>query len=632
LFRTLKIAFKTALIYATDHPAFIKAVDDFYDKLEAVLATAPVLILRFTPHTIFTDDRFWDNNQTATELARLFHLRRIQSLEIRSGIPRIELRKFAALITQSIEDIIHQGGVQAIINKEGFGFLSVAELNYSELLKGEGEEIADLWSYLLLEAAETEDPEKMGILTQRLQNSGTFIDAEKLLQSDLAQKGMLKLFKFLKDSSENQYRVCGKNLIKSLVAGKKILPEANLEKLQELVADLDEEDLASTLWEEIVDVEDFNVMGLGVFSQIVSKDKQPGISTSLKDLLTADHSANRRPEVKEKILALLSETSDAYISPIYHQTLSTLLREMKFDEKQVFDRVGLERNYRYLLLNILDRDDNPDQMIQSLDKITQEWPRIAEAKDPVFLRDFLEVLRKKEPDLGAQSSFRNQVNTILVFIEDLIIKGDESSEFNDLIPQMRTGSRLRDTVLDRIFVARTVTPSLLKFLFQCLDGDFAPLKNRIDRASADGPLLESLAVVLETIDTQASFEMGKLFFAAGDMALKIKVLSCLGALTVFDETFLFSVLKSEDLQLKAGALLLLMRTERTRHVAFQSLFAIESPFGIKNRILFRHLQIVEKTKLREAEPYLRTLISRKGFWNKRLRRAGSRILEAWHEG
>ena len=108
-FLALKIAFKTAPIYAADHPAFLKAADDLYDKLEPILAFAPVLTIKFTPRSLFVADRFWDEGRIVLDLARLFHLRKIQSLEIRAGIPRSELRAFAAAITRPRESCTTSG-------------------------------------------------------------------------------------------------------------------------------------------------------------------------------------------------------------------------------------------------------------------------------------------------------------------------------------------------------------------------------------------------------------------------------------------------------------------------------------------------------------------------------------------
>jgi hypothetical protein len=632
LFLALKIAFKTASIYAPDHPAFLKGADDLQSKLEVLLSQNPLLTIKFTPRALYVDAIFWDKDRLAADLSRLFHLRKIRSLKFLAGITPSEIRTFTALITRTVEELIHQGGLLSILKKENFAHITAEELDYTELLAGEGEEIRDLWPYLLMEAAEAEDPAKLALCAKRLQEGQAPLDTETILASDDVQKSLLKLLRYIKETGPEREQACAKNLVKSLVAGTKVPSGEKLEKLRRLVNEIRPEDLASTLWEEVVADPGFNATGLGIFSQIVSRNRQPGVSSALQGLFQSDNPANRRPETREKILALLSETSGPYVSTIYRRTLSDLLRNMTFEEKQTFDQAGMERHFRYLLLNILDRDNDPEPFLWTLDQIGKEWSRIAEAKDSGFLRDYLTVLRDKESTMSEHPAYRSSLITLLLYLEDLILEGFEEPEFEEILPRMKDSARGSEVILDRIFEARIATPTLIRFYFRMFSDNLGPLKERIQLRAADEALLKSFAGVLAAIDSRTSFETLKLLYQAGGPEVKLKVLISLGSMTEFDEAFLFSVLRSDDLRLRAEAIVLLGRTDRTRHVAFKRLFAAESPFGFKNRSILRDLRIVEERNLRNAEPYVRGLLGRSGFWNKRLRQTAERLLEAWHEG
>ena len=100
----------------------------------------------------------------------------------------------------------------------------------------------------------------------------------------------------------------------------------------------------------------------------------------------------------------------------------------------------------------------------------------------------------------------------------------------------------------------------------------------------------------------------------------------------YDEAFLFPILDKKNELIQAEALILLMRHERTKHVAFTKLFGLASPYGIRNRALLRGLGIVGRYGLREAAPYIEPLAERKDVWNRKVRQEARRLLETWREG
>jgi hypothetical protein len=75
-----------------------------------------------------------------------------------------------------------------------------------------------------------------------------------------------------------------------------------------------------------------------------------------------------------------------------------------------------------------------------------------------------------------------------------------------------------------------------------------------------------------------------------------------------------------------------MRNERTKHVAFAKLFKLQSPYGIRNKTLIRHIRLVEEKDLRAADLYVEPLAQRKDLWNRKVRQEALRVLEKWREG
>jgi hypothetical protein len=135
---------------------------------------------------------------------------------------------------------------------------------------------------------------------------------------------------------------------------------------------------------------------------------------------------------------------------------------------------------------------------------------------------------------------------------------------------------------------------------------------------------------LQEIDTPISLITLKNIYHAASATTKYRVLRAMYKLTESDEKFLFPILKSKEPALKAEALILLMRDQRMKRLAFESLFRIPSPYGIRNKRLLKHIKIIEDKDLREAKLYLEEFSKRRGFWNSKLKKESQRVLEKWN--
>jgi len=630
--KSLKVTFKMAAIYSPDHPAFHGVVTELMDKVESLLALISPLSIGFTPHSVFLDDRFWERERTYIDLGQLFHLRKIKSLAIHHGISLAELTRFAARITPQLPQFIKDGGALAMLKKEQFGHIELELLDYSQLLRGEGEEIKDIWPYLMMEAVEENDPQKLDLLAGSFEKVIGKFNTEDLVQNEELQKNFVKFFRYLKDSSEEKHRVCAKDLLKSVLRGKKTTPENKFENLKLLISDLTEDDLASTLWEEIIGNERFDSLSFGIFSNLISKERHKKISTSLRDLFRIDDPANRKADVEKKLRTLLKGTSTQMISEIYRQTLTSLLTEINFEKKLEFDRHGLEINYRYMLLNLLANEAAGGPAGKNLERIAEEWERIAEDKDIDYLTCLLEVLKDRSAELGAEPAYDKIRRQLSDLVEDWVLQGDSGAGLDGLVAALKESILEPVVYLDAVFRARTVTPTIMRAYLTFFGSALAQLRARIKQYSSASDLLEKIAGALKPIDMPLSIVVLKDIYAAGDAAVKVRALQAMQGLTEHDERFLFGVLDSRDMKLKAETLVLLAVHPRARHVALSKLLYLQSPYGMRNRKIIRNIRMIEGKNLRDAQPFLETLGKRKEFWNRKVRQEALRVLEKWREG
>lgn len=629
---TLRVAFKLGAIYSLEHPAFRKTIDELMAEVESLFVHLNPLKISFTPHSLFIDNRFWEDDRTYWELAQVFHYRKVKSLEIRPGIPPSEFLRFASKFMLPVKSFIQEGGALNILKKENLIHISLELLDYSQLLVGEGEEVKDVWPYLLMEAVEENNGQKLDQLAGSFEKAVGKFNTEDLVQNEELHKNFVKFFRYLKDTSEEKHRACAKNLLRTVMAGRKTLTESKFENLKLLLSDLTDQDLASTVWEEVIGNEKFDSLSFSIFCKITDKERHKKVATSLRALFETEDPQNRKAEVEAKIRVLLSGSSGQLHSEIYRQTLSSLLTEISFEKKATFDHPLLQRNYRFILLNLLSREAAGEMAVNQLDRILEEWQAVEQEQDSEFLDCLFEVLQSRATDLGAEPSFQKLRKSLSELIEGLVLQGDSRPGLDLFIEKLGESVYDRQVYLDRIFKDRVVTPTLLKAysrFFAAYQDEFdAALK----RKDSDGEWLGRLADSLKFLDAPVSLATLKRIYPLGDGAVKVRTLQAMQNLREFDETFLFPVLESKDPLVQSEALTLLMRTERTKHVAFAKLFKLQSPYGIRNKALLRHIRIVEERDLRAAGPFLEPLAQRRDFWNRKVRQEANRVLEKWRAG
>lgn len=629
---SLKVSFKNATIYNMDHPAFVRSVENLKTHIESIFRFLSPISMGFTPQSLYLDNRFWEDEPIYSELGRLFHFRKVKSMDISHGITDDELMRFTAKITLSLRDFLREGGAGQILKTDNIHHITVEELDYSFLLKGEGEEISDIWAYLMEEGLEELDRSKLEHVTENFEHVIGKFNTEELIVNEELHRTFSKYFQYLKDSGDELYRKCAKNLVKSVVTNRKITPESKFENLKLLISDLSHQDLSSTLWEEIISDDKFDSLSFSIFSKLIEKDRHLEISTSLRDLFQMEESRNRAPEVEAKIKALLSGTSGKFISDIYRQTLTNLLKDIDFDQPLSFDHDQIRRNYWFSILNILEQTEQVEQIAEYLLALHAEWTEITDAADLFFLRHLMEVLHQKEPTLTDEEIFLKTMRMISEFIENKILEGSSDPELEYFLNRLSGSVFDVNAYLNRIFTDEKITFFLVCAYFKFFTEYLFYFNLNLEQKASNSPFLKRMVDCLGNIDTPISLVTLKAVYHMGGKSVKLKVLRTMQNLKEFDDRFLMPILKSKDLSLKGEALVLLMREEELRQQALKRLLMIQSPYGIKNKILIGHMQLLENKNLTQAAPYLEELAGRKGFWNSRIRREAKRILETWNIG
>ncbi len=630
-FMTMKVSLKNASMYNSEHPAFKKSIEEMKEKVEVVFEFMNPIEISFSPHALLIDDRFWDEEKIYRELGRTFHFRKIKKIKVSRALNLNELMVFMSHICLAPREIFQKGGVAHILEDKKIDHIKVEELDYAQLLQGEGEEVKEGWDYLRQEGVEEQDNTKMMEVADSFEKVIEDFEPGEILEDKEFSENFLRFFSYLKKNEEANYRKCAKNLVKSVVKKKKeIKDEEKLESIKALISDLREEDLASTLWDEILTDDHFDSLSFSIFSRLIEKEKHDKVASSLSNIFQEDDATVIDPDAREKITALLSGTSGGLMSEIYRQTLSSLLEDMTYDSKFSFDHSHLRLNYRFILINALAREKTKDSFIDLLEKIYTEWDEITAQKDIEYIQYIFEVVSRQNEDILTDPKVKKYQSMLIGFVEHSILEGESLESFDYFITHLKESTLDVNTYLERIFTDGKISPYILKSFFKFFKEYLFYFNLNLEQNSNDIKFIERMIKNLKELDSLISLITLKNIYPLGSAVIKYRVLKAMQNLAEFDPKFLSPILKSKEPALKAEALIILMRDQNEKRMAFESLFYIQSPYGVRNKRLIEHIKVVDDKDLKEATIYLEEFSRKKGFWNKKLRTEAQRALEKWN--
>lgn len=618
-FKCLKVSLKNASLYFDEHPIFLKSVEEAKEKIDILFNFLSPVKVNFTPTSLMIEGEYLEEDKTSAEIAEIFHLRKIKSIEMEKGLTREELAAFLTRVHLPPRDILRGGGLGRILEKENISHISLEELDYSQLLKGEGEEVKDVWIHLFQDALETEDNQKINEFADSFTNIIGKFEMKDFLEDEELQENMIKFFDYLKTTEKDKFRKCLKDLLKSIVRNQNILTEADIERLKKFFSDADADDIAYPLMEEIVTDRKFDSMSFNVFSHLLDRDKHEGVAISLANIFRKEDSLEKKPEIREKVRELLLGTSTA-VSKIYQKTLSTFLKEMIFKEELGLDRDLLCKNYRFMLLNIFDSVKKKERLIPVIEKISGEIEGIINQGDFEYLKILIDLLERKKSELSSEPALEELEKKIFRLVENAVFSEEMHPDIEHFLGALEESFTGFEVYLDKMFNENIIRPHILRLFFKFFPRQFVFFKKNLKEKSSDIVFLDRIMENLKEVESSFSVDALKYIFSLGTHSIKVKALKAMQNLSQIDENFLFLIIKEGHISLKKEALVILKREKNSALKAAEMLLSIPSPLGIRNKALGQNIRILEEVGLEEGREHLIRLSKKKFFWNRNLRR------------
>ncbi len=627
---SLKVAFRNASIYTLDHPAFTTGIADLHKKIQDLFEFVIPLNIGFSPQSLFMEGCFYEKEKIYQELAKLFHFRKIKSVEIDQSVSQAELIKFIAKVSEPAREILAQGGPIAILEKEQIQSISVEELDYRELLKGEGKDLKEIWVKLLQDALATQNREQTIELANTFPKVIREFSVQEIVDSRETKSTLKKFFSFLRAYEEKKFVECSKEFIKSTMRNKDDAPGGAFREIRQITEGIMEEDLALTFWEEILTGETFDPINLNIFSKFVEGKKADKVNFHISKMFRTNESINSNLQLMDKLKELFSGPDSELISGIYRKTLNNLLENLSWETDKSLDQQQIFRNSRFIFSNLFEAEPSPDEGVSLLKQILDQWDRIQKERDFEFLKVLYEALAARNRDLASDPVYKQITFRLAEFVERSILDGNLSLYLEHFINRLDKSVFEVNMYLDKIFTEAKITPYILKAYFKFHTEYLFYFNLNLDTYAADLNLLERIITSLQMIDSRVSFVTLKTLFKHKNPRIKRRVLQALQDITLHETEFLLPLLRGKDLALKAEALVILSKDETTRKKALTRIFLIHSPFGVRNKKFLNHIYLVERKNLHEAAPYLKILSQRKAFWNRKIRDASQKILENWN--
>ncbi len=626
-FRALRITLNNASVYFKDHPVFIDSIHQLTERLKNIFVYTQSLKVGVAPQSLVVDDKELKDQNFYHDVAVHFHRRKIKTFQISQHVTEEELSEFILNVAKPPQDIEAQGGVGAILRKINCTNILVKDLDYSKLLVQEGPETKDVWLNLLQDAVRADDAEDAVMFADNFDSIIRRFSTDDFTSDEKAMTTVQDFLEYLKKKNAAKFTQCAQEIVKMMVRSKVEPGQNQVDKLKGLFNDLSEGQLGDTLWDEIVQDENFNALSFKLFFQLVGRKKQKEVATSFAGKVKKE---SLTPRIKKKIKDLFSATDDSFISSIYHDLLSGLLEEVSLGKGFVFSRKELSGNYRLILLNLLDWEIRRERLDMIIENIQREWDNVIESQDAEFIEDLVNLFAKKKARdvslIGVLSLLEDRLYKLIE--QSFFDRKAPESFFKFLEPAKKSAFGANDYI-NKIFVEGNVDPEIVQLFFKFHSKSSNSFCERLKKKQSDPNFLKDIVEGLAKVDSNESMEALKTIFSFANDFLKREVLRAMMDLSFCDQVFLEPIFKTRSIFLKTEALSILQKDPQALLNTLGSLFTVFNPLGLFNPLVIENIQVVQDANIKEAKPYLEQLSQLKMFWHDEVRKKALEVLEKW---
>ena len=626
--KSLRIALTNTSMYFKEHPLFVKSVDSLKKNINTLLLSIDPLRIGITPDSLLFGKDCLKEARLHEEVATFYHQRKVKVITFKKGLNNEELILFLVSVNLSPKEILLKGGLDSILKEARLKYITVEDLDYSQLLKDEGAEYSDIWLFLLRKSLKQGNSNKIDALTNDFKKMLKKLRIEDLVGNKGVKESMGQLFSYLKDKDAGKFSQCSKELTKSVLENGDQLDDGQVDKFKNLLKDMAAKDMSNVLLEQLQGGDKVDPLSLNLFSKLIGRDKHKGVAAFLTEKVQKEEQLKNDPKVISGIRELVSSPDfSSHETKIYYDNLSAILENITLGGGLRFNRGQVVENYRFILLNIFVLELSPERLESVTTVLLPEIDKALKANDLKYLESFKKALAKKEETVDFKSTFPGVNKEISAFAEKAIFNEDYSLDLGFLTDMVNSNSIEASFYLDKIFKERKISPAILKLFFKLFPDLLFFFCAELDKKTSDFRFVEEIMKNLTMTEPSLSLEVLKHIFSSANDFVKIKVLENMAELHLDGQGFLFSIIDEGGILQRKRVLSLLVRSPALRSKIAPMLLAIPNPFGLKGKIIEQNLNLVDEVPFPEAKPYLTALSKYRFFWNRKIRIKANEILK-----
>jgi len=622
-FKSLRITLNNCSVYFKEHPLFIKSIEKLHADTLAVLNFLDPIVLGITPNSLSVADKYFEKESLYSELAAFLHRRKIKNIEIRKNITVSDVGIFVTSLSLPMLDIFKEGGLAYLLEKQGVSSVIVTELDYSSLLRAEGQEQKDVWAYLLKRAVKEQNEAQIKDIVENFDAAFEKITIADFSENENLRASVAKFLNFLKTQEKQNFDKCAKILIRAISNSKTYTGKDKIKQLAFLADSLTPQEITNILCEEVASQDAFNVRSIELFSSLLDRSQNESVASALTQRVKKDSGYNTANIKKTR--ELLDSLEESSVKMIYQYALGAILSDMGLAGSLLFDAEQMKKNYRTTLLNLFAEERITFGLVQIAEKIYTELEKVLNEADKSFMYNFFELVAKK---INTGSGLKN-------VLEEIKTKADRKLEEALLLEKIDIDSAIgfiskttfdKNFYLNKIFIEKNINYNIFGLYFNFFPRDISEFYREIKLNNSDINFIKKVIESLKNKNTEVACDILENIFYIASRFLKMEILKIMQDFSKYNENFIISILLKEELPIKRQAMGVVMKNNSLRQKAPGVLLSIPNRFGLKNKLLNENINILGEFKLIEAKPGLEKISKLKVFWKKSLKNSAVKAL------
>ncbi|MCF7873913.1 MAG: hypothetical protein K9L84_00850 [Candidatus Omnitrophica bacterium] len=618
--KKFRVALTNCSVYFSEHPIFFQSIESFKENIDLLTRDKSFLLIQVKPEALIINGKNLEKRILYKDLATFFHRKKIKSIKIKKETTFQELSEFLLNVSQTEKNILSKGGMKKILKDKGVKNIEVDELDYSQLIKGEGKEVKDVWSYLL-SSEQIQDNSKVA--------SSSFVDkfmvttkkygVKEILEDKKLSKQLFDLFAKIED--KDNFKKVVRSLAQSILDGKALDNITNKGQLKSLFSYLDPQDLVQFLTKFLQSEKRFDPVSFRIFSTLLSPDFHKAAANKLGKEIKKEKSKFNIGQIKN----LLTSFDDKNIISIYQKNLSVNGFNSVSKDFFSFDYKHLHQNYRLILLDLFFYEINPARLELILKKINAEIENDF-FKNIDFINKFAKVYIEKPASIKLKR-LQSIANKIWFQAEKNIFDIDDFRKLFFLTKILDSTTLNLSFYLDKI-EKKQFNPLVFRLFFKFFPRQADKIYLRIKSKTTDFNFLKKIISDLKLSNNQLALEVFKNLFQLVPVPVKIDILDTIKGYSRCDPDFILPLTNNQNFHLRKKSIEVGIKFPQLHKQIAKNLFSLPNYFGLNSKTILENLEIIDQNYISQVKLFIEKLAKAKFFWNRQVRKKAKQILES----